>query len=107
MTTLLPQDANGEPIPAMRLIEGGAHSIAAAATAAKNSTPFKETTKVVSVYATVPIFLKFGDSGDNAATTDHFFPDGVYYDHATGGKKHLSVIRSGGTDGTVYISEKA
>ncbi len=113
MPTLLPKDADNNPIPALRLRgTGGAHTIAATASSARNSTAFNAETQVVSVYATGPVYLKFGNSAVTAANTDHYFPEGVYYDFAvTGGEvkgphyTHLAVLRFA-SDCTVYISEK-
>lgn len=111
MTTLLPKDADNNIIPALRLKSGGAHTLAASATSARNSVAFNTQTRVVSVYATGPVYLKFGGSTVTATTADHFFPAGVYYDIAIGsGTKgphhtHLAVLRADG-DCSVYVSEK-
>src|SRR5690606_18132122 len=98
------------PIPAVRLKSTGAHTISAGAASARNSTAFAADTQVVSVYATGPVFLKFGGATVTAAATDHYYPDGVYYDFALGGEEnshytHLAVIRVT-DDCTVYVSEK-
>lgn len=112
MTTYLPTDANNNPIPALRLkASAGAHSIAAGATTARNSTAFDGTTQIVSVFATIPVYLRFGGASVEAANTDHYFPANTYYDFAIGGEEtkqftHLAVLRVGSEDGTVYISEK-
>lgn len=109
--TMLPIDADLNPIPALRLkVTGGAHSVAATAASARNATAFNDATRVVSVYATGPVYLRFGGSTVTAAATDHYFPAGVYYDFAIGGDKvghfsNLAVLRAE-TDCTVYISEK-
>ena len=108
--TSLPVDAKGHPIPALRLKAGGAHSISATATSARNASAFDAETKIVSVYASVPVYIKPGDSSVSATTSDHYFPAGVYYDIALGSERlgqatHLAVLRAE-TDGTVYISEK-
>ncbi len=110
MTTLLPQDSDNNPIPALRLKDGGAQSIAASVTSARNVTAFDEETRVVSVYSDVAIFVKFGDSSVSATTSDHYIPSGLYYDLAIGGGRvghytHIAVLRES-VDGTVYISEK-
>lgn len=110
MPTLLPTDQNNNPIPALRLKDGGAHQIAAGSTSARNSTAFDSGTQVVSIYATVPVYLRFGNASVTAATTDHYFPSGIYYDIAIGGDgsahhTHLAVLRES-SDGTVYISER-
>lgn len=111
MTTLLPVDADNRTIPAMRLKSGAAHTIAVSATSARNATAFNAETQVVSVFATVPVFVRFGTSTVSAATTDHYFPANTYYDFAiAGGEKgprftHAAFVAASGT-GTVYISEK-
>ncbi|MBI1326467.1 MAG: hypothetical protein GC136_02385 [Alphaproteobacteria bacterium] len=112
MTTYLPTDANNNPIPALRLkATGGAHIIAATASSARNSTAFDSATQIVSLYATVPVYVRFGSSSVEAANTDHYFPDSTYYDFAIGGEDtkqftHVAVLRAGSEDGSVYISEK-
>lgn len=110
MTTFLPQDSNDYPIPALRLKQGAAHAIAASTTSARNTTAFGSDTQIISLYATVPVFIKFGDNSVIATTNDHFFPSGLYYDIAIGGENtahyaYISVLRLD-TNGTVYISEK-
>ena len=72
---------------------------------------FDADTKVISVYASVPVYLKMGDVGVSATTSDHYFPAGVYYDFAIEGAasvhySHIAALRADGVDGTVYISEK-
>ena len=112
MTTLLPKDADNNAIPALRLRNNGAHTVSAGVAAARNVTAFSNETKVVSLYSTGAVFLKFGDDTVTATTADHYFPSGVYYDIAiTGGSgkgphnAYLSVLRES-EDGTLYISEK-
>lgn len=113
MPTLLPKDADNNIIPALRLKgTGGAHTIAATATSARNTTPFDADTRVVSVYTSGAVYLRFGSSGVTATSSDHFYPTGVYYDFAVGGGDvkgprftHLAVLRAS-TDCTVYVSEK-
>lgn len=109
-TTRLPLDANSHPIPALRLKSGGAHAIASTTASARNSVAFGAGTRIVSVYATQDVYLKFGGSGVTATSADHFFPAGIYYDFAIGGggaghSAHLAVLRRS-ADGTVYVSEK-
>ena len=60
---------------------------------ARNSADFNSNTRVVSVYATEPVYIKFGDSSVTAAATDHYFPAGVYYDFAIGGDR-TGIIRA-------------
>ncbi len=112
MTTLLPKDADNNVIPALRLSDNGAHQITATGTAARNSTAFDETTKVISLYATSDVYIAFGDNTVTATTSDHFFPAGLYYDVAitagngkTAHNAYMSALRVQ-SDGVVYISEK-
>lgn len=110
MPTILPKDSENIPIPALRLKDGGAHTITVTSSSSRNSTAFSVDTRVVSVYATGPVYLKFGSSSVTAASTDHYFPAGVYYDVATGGGKsgrftHVAAIRAE-QDCKLYISEK-
>ena len=111
MPTILPLDDDSNPIPAIRLkAAGGAHSIAASAVSARNSTPFDDATKIVSLYATGPVYVRFGGSSVTATTSDHYFPTGVYYDFSIGGGAvphytHVAVLRAT-SDCSVYISEK-
>ncbi len=109
--TAQPLDNNNNPIPALRLKSAGAHSIAATATSARNSAAFASSTKIVSVYASVPVYIKMGDASVIATSADHYFPEGVYYDFAIDGHasvhySHIAVLRADATSGTVYISEK-
>jgi len=110
MTTVLPVDQDNNPIPAVRLKPSGAHSIAATASSARNSVAFDAATKIVSLYATGAVYVKFGDAAVTATASDHYYPSGVYYDFAIGGDKvphytHLAVLRVT-DDCSVYISEK-
>ena len=112
MTTLLPKDADNNTIPAMRLRPDGAHAISATTTSARNSAAFPADTKVVSLYATGPVYVKFGPSTVTAANTDHYFPTGIYYDFAISGgdtkgphNTHVAVLAAGSAC-TVYVSEK-
>lgn len=110
MPTLLPLDSDQNVIPAMRLKEGGAHAISAGGTSARNAAAFNAGTRVVSVYAEVPVYIVFGDSGVTADSSDHYFPAGIYYDFAIGGDDsahytHMAVLAVS-SDGLVYVSEK-
>lgn len=112
MTTLLPKDADNNIIPALRLRDGGAHTLNISGAATSNVTAFNEATKVISLFATTDVYLKFGDVGVSATTSDHFFPANTYYDIALSGgagkgahHPYVSALRVT-EDGTVYISEK-
>jgi hypothetical protein len=82
--TILPQDMFDRPIPALRLKPGAAQILSAGASSVR-TTQFTDTTRVVSLYATVPVFVRFGGSTVTAASSDHYFPEGLYYDFAIGG----------------------
>lgn len=111
MPTILPTDSYDNVIPAVRLKDGGAHSIASTTGAsARNASAFDTDTRVVGLYATGAVYVKFGDSGVSASAADHYFPADTYYDFAIGGDKvnqytHIAVLAVD-TDGTVYVSEK-
>ena len=109
--TVLPLDNNHYPIPALRLRAGGAHTVNATASSARNVTAFDEDTRIISIYATQDVFVKFGDETVTATSSDHFFPACVYYNFAIGGTQtqhntHIAILRAGGADGAVYLSEK-
>ena len=110
MSTILPQDTNDNPIPALRLKANGAHTINISGTSARNSNAFGEGTRIVSLYATTAVYIKCGDSSVSATTSDHYFPAGLYYDISIGGDKtghytHIAALRAS-QDGILYISEK-
>lgn len=110
MTTLMPQDSNDNPIPALRLKQGGAHTITVSASSAKNAAAFDASTRIVSLYSDVPVYIKCGDSSVTATTGDHYFPAGLYYDIAIGGENsahytHIAALQVS-SGGTLYISEK-
>ncbi len=110
MPTFLPEDSNDNPIPALRLKNSGAHAIATSASSARNSSAFDADTRVISLYATSPAYVAFGDSSVTASSSDHYFPAGVYYDVAIGGEKtkhntHVAALRVD-ANGSLYISEK-
>ena len=110
MSTRLPTDTNDVAIPALRLNPGAAHSITANTSSNRNSVAFDSGTRVISLYATEDVFVNFGDASVTASTSDHFFPQGVYYDiavaaDASADYSHIAVLQVS-TPGTVYISEK-
>jgi hypothetical protein len=108
--TMLPTDANSNPIPALRLRPGAAHTISVTATSARNTTAFNAATRVVGVYATQPMFIRFGDNTVTAAATDHYLPADTYLDISIAAddvqsSTNLAAVRAV-ADGTLYISEK-
>lgn len=111
MPTILPQDSNDNPIPALRLKDSGAHTInATTGASARNSVAFDGDTRVVSLYAAAPVYVAFGNASVSASSSDHYFPAGVYYDFAIGGDQtghatHVAVLAAD-SDGEVYVSEK-
>ena len=109
--TYMPKDRDEFPIPALRLKAGGSTHIDAGATAARNAQPFLSTTRVISLYATGPVFVSCGDASVAATVDDHYVPAGFYMDIAIGGGKvehtpYISVLRAD-YDCTVYVSERA
>lgn len=108
--TTLPRDTDNTPIPALRLNPNGAHQINATDTSSRNTAAFSSNTRVISLYATVPVRVQFGDDAVVATATSHYFPANIYYDFAIGGGKtmhssHIAVLADD-ADGIVYLSEK-
>lgn len=108
--TTLPRDTDNNAIQALRLSPQRAHTITASDESSRNTIAFDSETRVVSLYATAPVFLNFGDATVTATDSDHYFPDGLYYDFAIGGGKtlhftHVAVLAVDG-EAQVYISEK-
>lgn len=111
MATFLPTDDNNNPIPALRLKDGSAQKFNVTAASARNATSFDAETQVISLYATVPVYLRFGGAGVAATASDHYFPANTYYDIAIGGEStghynYVAAIRADSSDGILYISEK-
>jgi hypothetical protein len=110
VSTLLPTDTNNNPIPVMRLRPGFAQSIAVTASSARNTTAFDSLTRVIGVYATVPMFVRLGNSSVTATVTDHYLPADTYMDIAIAGSAtqsytNIAAIRAV-SDGILYVSEK-
>jgi len=120
--TRMPKDDNGNAIPALSLArDGGAHNLSVPANGmgtVQNTTRFRRETRVASLYLTVPCYIKFGfDASVRATSSDHYFPEGVYYDFAIGGKGgpasmdevqnygYISVLAVS-SSGNAYLSEK-
>lgn len=109
--TTLPRDNDNMPIPALRILPGGAHIIDATNDGStRNMIAFNPDTRIVSLYATGAVWVKFGDNSVTASATDHYYPAGLYYDFAIGGGKalHTGYLAVRGIEGecTVYVSEK-
>ena len=107
MTTTLPKDGDGEAIQALRP-SGAAHAISVTAASARNGAAFSSSTRVVALYATGAVYLKFGEGSVTASSSDHYFPSGVYHVFSLGWKvtraTHIAALRVS-TDCTLYISE--
>jgi len=110
MSTFLPKDSNDNAIPVLRLKDGRAHAVAVSGVSARSAAAFEGTTRVVSLYADVDVYVRFGDASVTAGASDHFFPAGIYYDFAIGGsdtaqRTHLAAVAVS-DNGSIYISEK-
>lgn len=110
MSTLLSKDANNVPLPALRLNNDCAHQIDVSETSMINTIAFNPQTRVISLYATGPIYIRFGSSSVTAAASDHYFPEGIYYDIAIGGDDtaqfpHIAAIAAS-YNCKLFISEK-
>lgn len=110
MSTLMPVDANDLPLPVLRLRAGSAHHIAVTATSVRNTTAFNTDTRVLSLYATTPMYVRFGINTAVATSADHFIPADTLMDFSIAGDDkqtftHIAAIRVT-SDGTLHISEK-
>lgn len=110
MSTLLPVDENTNPIQVLRLRDLATHRITVTAVSARTSVAFNATTRVVTLVATVPLFVRFGGGTVVATATDHYIPANVPIDVAIGGDRNAqftfaAAIRAA-TDGVLYISER-
>jgi len=110
MSTLLPVDTDNNPIQALRLRPGLAQSVTVTATSARNATALDAATRIIGIYATVPIFVRLGNSSVTATTSDHYIPADTYMDISVAGNStqsytHIAAVRAS-SDGTLYISEK-
>lgn len=110
MTTLLPIDSNGAPIPAMRMKTNGAQTISASSTSTRNTRTFDDNTRIISLYSDVPLYITFGDETITATSNDHYLPANLYYDVSIGGDNsvhysHIATLQASSA-GTLYISEK-
>ena len=109
MTTSMPRDDDGAPLPVLRLPPGGSHSLAVSATGTRLG-PFPPGTRVIGIYADQPMRVRTGDATVQASAADHFLPDGVYLDLGLGSAKtgyhtHLAAVAAAGA-GTLHVSEK-
>ncbi len=108
MTTQIPSDADGVPIPALRLKPSGSHALAVTATSGRLG-PFDPDTRVVALFATGPVFLRSGNGTVQASSGDHYFPDGIWCTLSLGGGKtdrhtHFAAITAA-ANCTLYLSE--
>ena len=109
--TLLPVDSNDNVIPALALKPDGAKTVSAMTSiSTRNATPFDSATRVLSLYADVPVYIRFGEANVEAGSSDHYFPANVYYDFSIrgNGSDHTPYVAvlAAEENGTVYISEK-
>ena len=110
MPTILPVDANNYPVPVLRFRPGAAQILSVSSSTARNGTAFNNDTRVIGLYATTAMFVRFGDNTVTAAATDHYIPADTYMDVSIAADDiqtftYVAAIRSA-TDGTLYISEK-
>jgi len=113
MPTCMPTDASGRSIPVLRLRASGAQTLPVSTSASsRTSRPFLAGTRVISVYATVPMFLASGDANVSASQADHFLPEGTYVDLSLGsdlspqGRHDYLAAVALDTNGQLYISER-
>lgn len=107
----MPSDADGKPIPMLALRPGGAQTIAATDTTARNATGFPTNVSGVMVQNDVPVHLKFGDANVSASAADSYLAANSQVILSLGTEKvsgrftHLAVLRNGDSNGNVFVSE--
>lgn len=110
MSTLMPVDANDLPMPVLRLRPDAAHAVNVTATSVRNSTAFNAATRVITLYATSAMYVRFGSNTVVATSADHYIPADTLIDLSIAGDDkqsftHLAAIRAA-SDGILYVSEK-
>ena len=60
--TTLPRDNDNNAIQALRLNPNGAHHLNVTTSSIRNSAAFDKDTHIVSVYATGPVYINFGEN---------------------------------------------
>lgn len=73
MTALPPLDANGNPIPALRLLNYGVHKVSVISCSARKTNDFDAKTLSYPSTPTVPAYLHFGVSFVITGSNDHYF----------------------------------
>lgn len=108
MKSLVDEDNNY--IPVTGLLDSGFHALAATtSTHARNSTGFDAKTRIVWLYATEDMYIKFGGGTVQATNADHIFEKGMKMAFRVGTRQeqlytHISALAVD-TDGTLRISE--
>lgn len=105
--TNLPRDNFGFPIPVLRPKAGGSRQGVAGAASSRVG-PFTGTVRVISIWAAGDIRYQTGDAAVVATATSHKLAAGERHTISLGGDDvhtHLAILRDGGTDVTVEVSE--
>jgi len=110
--TKMPRDQNNNPVPALRARVGGAKRATTAGVADVRIGPFAAGTLVVELLCrTAALRYQTGDATVVADASSHFIDAGERLVRSLGnndngdGHTHISIIREGGTDGTLEVSE--
>ncbi len=82
---------------------GAAKSVAMGSASA--NVALTSTTRRVSIHATVAGFYAVGTGAQTASATTHYIGAGERLDFNIAGSSQIAAIRSGSTDGTLYITE--
>lgn len=106
MTKLkMPLDNNAHPVPVLAARGGGAKQGSAQA-ATSTIGPFDEGTRVIEIYADEKIRYETGGADVEASATSHLLAAGERHTRAVPeGHTHLAIIRVGGVDVPVDVSE--
>ncbi|MFZ2470192.1 MAG: hypothetical protein WAW54_17525 [Parvibaculum sedimenti] len=107
-TPKMPRDGNNHSIPVLRPRAGGAWQGNAVAATSRVG-PFTEGTRVISIWAINDVRFQTGDGTVVASATSHKLGAGERLTISLGGgddlHTHIAVIRDGGVDTAVEVSE--
>lgn len=109
LSTQMPRDDDGAPVPVLGFRPGGAFHLPVTATSTRIG-PFSSGTCIVSLVSDGPLHFAVGGPDVTATIADHYLPAGLYLDLSLGGGKrelrtHLAAVRAV-ENCTLHLSER-
>lgn len=107
MSSTLPLDNRGTPVPVLGFQAFAGQQVTIGATASKTALPVPQGVRFVTITATVDCFFEFGDSTITAnPTNSHFMHEGERVDVPVSlGARYISFIRDQ-VDGRAFVSPR-